>query len=116
MIAGCSLTLRRSSSYHHVHSDLSRDVSGIQSIVLENFHTVITRITNFYNYYYLSISFVIDNYTIDSKLDRFEIDMRLHIFHCDSIIPIYYTSLSFVKLKDRIAETSKLSNKIEIPL
>jgi len=24
---------------------LSRDVSGIQSIVLENFHTVITRIT-----------------------------------------------------------------------
>ena len=62
---------------------LSRDVSGIQSIVLENFSYCYHQNNN--------------NYTIDSKLDRFEIDMWLYIPHYDSVMPIYYTSLSSVK-------------------
>jgi hypothetical protein len=96
---------------------LSREVSGILSIMLENFHTVITSTSaNNNNDNNFSMSFVIDNYTIDSKIEGFEIDMWFHIPHYDSIMPIYYTSLSSVKLIDRIAETKTLSNKIEITL
>jgi len=94
---------------------LSRDVSGILPIMLKNFHTVITS-TSGNNDNNFSMSFVIDNYTIDSKMEGFEIDMWFHIPNYDSIMPIYYTSLSSVKLIDRIAETKTLSNKIEITL
>ena len=82
--------------------------SVAQLIVLENFNTIISSNNNGNN---LSIPFVIDNCTMDSKLGGFEIDIRFHIPHYDSIInmPNYY-SVSI----ENIIETTPLSNKIEI--
>jgi hypothetical protein len=80
--------------------------SGTLVIVFENFNTFLTshnknESNNF------SISFVIDNCTMESKLGEFEIDMRFHIPNYDSItnMPNYYLVSTFDLVIDNIVET-----------
>jgi len=83
-------------------------VSGILSIILENFHTVITSNSNNDN---LSLPFVIDNYTMNSTSDGFEVDMYFHIPDYDSFMLHNDSYDSVFKL---IVETIPLQNKIEV--
>jgi len=83
-------------------------VSGILSMVLENFYTVITSNSNNDN---LSLPFVIDNYTMDSTSDGFEVDMYFHMPHYDSFM---LHNDSYDSAIEHIVETIPLQNKIEV--
>ena len=87
---------------------LSYAVSGISSIVLENFHTVITSNSNNDN---LPLQFVIDNYTMDSKSDGFEVHMYFHMPYYDSFM---LHNDSYNSAIEHIVETIPLQNKIEV--
>ena len=86
--------------------------SSITSIVLDNFHTVISSNNN--NNNNLSIPFVIDNCTIESKLGGFEVDMLFHISNYDYIINMPNYSVPTDKIIDNVVQTKTLLNKIEI--
>ena len=83
-------------------------VSGILSIILENFNTVIISNSNNDN---LSLQFVIDNYTMNSTSDGFEVDMYFHMPDYDSFM---LHNDSYDSAIEHIVETIPLQNKIEV--
>ena len=83
-------------------------VSGNSTVILKNFHTIITSNSNNNN---LSLPFVIDNCTMESKLGGFEVDMHFHMPHYESFMP---HNDSYDSVIEHIVETIPLLNKIEI--